>query len=44
MSVTTAVDWFAERRYHISDVGNFNWEGVCGYGITLFIDFKRTSL
>jgi len=44
MSVTTAADWFAERRYHISDIGNFDWEDVYGYGITLFIDFKRTSL
>jgi hypothetical protein len=44
MSVTTAPDWFAERRYHISDVSNFDWEDVYGDGITLFIDFKRTSL
>jgi len=44
MSVITAADWFAERRYHMSDVGNFDWEDVYGYGITLFIDFKRTSL
>jgi hypothetical protein len=44
MSVTTAAGWFAERSYHISDVGNFDWEDVHGYGITLFIDFKRDSL
>jgi hypothetical protein len=44
MSVTTTADWFAERRYHISDVGNFDWEDVYGYGITLFLISKRTSL